>query len=121
MPPPRTLDAPILGLICIALALGLAWLAYGWVGGLGVATLGVLVLFIAIRVDLERNRPVGHQMTPDLYASQHRAESQEHASERAGRLIRVRALVSATRVAIAMGLLLVAAGSGLMMWGEAYR
>lgn len=121
MPPPRTLEAPILSLTCIVLALGLAWLAYGWVGGLGVLILGVLVVFIAIRVDLERDRPVGHQMTPDLYASQYGAEAREHASERASRLSRVGALVSATRVAMAMGLLLVATGFGLMMWGQPYR
>ena len=31
-----------------------------------------------IRVELEENRPVGHQMTPDLYASQYPQHGREH-------------------------------------------
>lgn len=113
MPPPRSLERLILSLVSVAALLGLAWLAWRAIGWFGVGLLGLLVLFIAVRVELEGNRPVGHQMTPGLYAGQYRGEMQAHASERAERHSERTAVIGSARLVVWLGALLVAAGFGL--------
>ena len=86
MPPPRNREREILaglGALGLVGAACLAWRAVGW---FGVGLLGLLVLFIAVRVELEGNRPIGPQMTPDLHASQYPSEGGHAHAERAGRL-----------------------------------
>lgn len=114
MPPPRTPEGTILTGVCLIALAGLAWLAFGIVGWLGVGTLGLFVLFVAIRIDLERDRPVGPQMTPDLHASQYRAEALANERDRASRRFDVAALMSATRLAMLAGAALIAAGFGML-------
>jgi hypothetical protein len=58
MPPPLRLERPILMALCLIALVGVAWRAFGIIGWLGVGTLG---LFVAIRVDLESDRPVGRR------------------------------------------------------------
>lgn len=114
MPPPHQLEGPILAGLCLVGLAGLAWLAFGIVGWLGVGILGLLALFIAVRVDLENGRPVGPQMTPDLYASQYRDEAQAGARDKAARSFDVTALMSATRLAMLAGACVTAIGFGML-------
>jgi hypothetical protein len=117
MPPPRTLERPILAAACLIALGGLAWLAFGIVSWLGVGTLGLFVLFVAIRVDLERDRPVGPQMTPGLYASQYRDEALANDRDQAARRFDVAALLSVTRLAMLAGAGLIAVGFGMLLLG----
>jgi hypothetical protein len=114
MRPPRRPERLVMTAVCLAGLVGLAWLAFGIVGWLGVGTLGLFVLFVAIQVDLEADRPVGPQMTPGLYASQHRDEALAHERDRAARRFDVTTLLSATRIAIYAGAALVAIGFGML-------
>ncbi|WP_336813470.1 hypothetical protein [Bosea sp. MMO-172] len=115
MPPPRNRER----MVMIALAgtglTGLAYLAWSAIGWFGVGLLGLLVLFIAIRVELEDNRPVGHQMTPGLYAGQYHNEAGQGHAERAGRSSERLALTSSARLASLFGAVLTAAGFGLFL------
>jgi len=104
----------ILAGLCLAGLAGLAWLAFGIVGWLGVGTLGLFVVFIAIRVDLEGDRPIGPQMTPGLYASQHRDEALANQRDRAARRFDIATLLSASRIALFAGAGLVAIGFGML-------
>ncbi|KRE13897.1 hypothetical protein ASE63_17980 [Bosea sp. Root381] len=114
MPPPRRLERMVMAGLCLVGLSGLAWLAFGIVGWLGVGTLGLFVLFVAIRVDLEADRPVGPQMTPGLYASQYRDEAHANERDRAGRRFDVANLLSATRIALFAGVGLAAVGFGML-------
>lgn len=114
MPPPRRLERMVMAGLCLVGLVGLAWLAFGIVGWLGVGTLGLFVLFVAIRVDLEADRPVGPQMTPGLYASQYRNEAHANERDRAARRFDIATLLSATRIALGAGVGLVAVGFGML-------
>lgn len=114
MRPPRRLEGSILAGLCLMALAGIAWLAFGIVGWLGVGILGLFVLFIAVRVDLENDRPVGPQMTPGLYASRYRDEALASAREKAARRFDVAALMSATRLAMLAGACITAIGFGML-------
>jgi hypothetical protein len=92
---------------------GLSYLAWSAVGWFGVGLLGLLVLFLSVRIELEGNRPVGHQMTPDLYAGQYRSEAGHGHAERAGRASERLSLASASRLAGLFGGALALLGFGL--------
>ena len=112
MPPPGNRERLILTAISVVALLGLAWLAWSAVGWFGVGLLGLLVLFIAVRVDLEGNRPVGHQMTPSLYAGQYRSEMAAGPKDKASRLSERMAVIGSARLATLLGGLLVVVGFG---------
>jgi hypothetical protein len=99
----------VLAGLCLA---GLALLAYRALGGFGVGLLGLLVLFIAVRVELEDDRPIGPMMTPDLHAGQYRQEAADPAG-RAARRAEQRTMARGARVAMLMGLALTLGGFGL--------
>jgi len=113
MPPPRNREREVLLALGIVGLLGLAYLAWSAVGWFGVGLLGLLVLFIAVRFELEGNRPIGPQMTPDLHASQYRSEGHQNRAERAGRMSELGTLVNAARLASMLGGMLAIAGFGL--------
>lgn len=112
MPPPRSFERLALVVVCVLALLGLAWLALQAIGWFGVGLLGLFIAFVAIRFELEENRPVGHQMTPDLYASQFHKHGREHEAERAGFRTELIAQISAARLGLGLGLLLTAIGFG---------
>lgn len=85
-------------------------LAFRAAGGLGVGVLGLLVLFISVRVELEGNRPIGSIMTSNLYASQHEAESRKTRAERAEIFSDRARVMSGARLAAIMGGVLVVIG-----------
>lgn len=111
-PPPTRPDLVILRLVaCVALS-GLALLAWRAAGGLGVGVLGLLVLFVAVRMDLEGNRPIGPEMTPGLHASQFSDEGRSSDAERAAERSARASFLAPLRLAMALGALLVLIGFG---------
>ncbi len=113
MPPPRNRERmAMIALAAIGLT-GLAYLAWSAIGWFGVGMLGLLVLFLAVRVELEGNRPVGPQMTPDLYAGQYRSESGHGRAEQAGRAFERLTMANSARLASLFGGALTIAGFGL--------
>jgi len=113
MPPPRNREHDILLAVSAACLLGLAWLAWSAIGWFGVGLLGLLMLFIAVRIELEGNRPIGPQMTPDLHASLYRSETEHGRAERANRLSELGTVTSAARLATFFGGALTVVGFGL--------
>lgn len=121
MPPPRSPERLILSALCVAGLVGLAWLALQAIGWFGVGLLGLFVLFVAVRFELEGNLPIGPQMTPDLYASQFRKHGPEHASERAEQRTLLSRQLSAARLAAGFGVLLTVIGFGFFFLLEIGR
>ncbi|MCO5092987.1 hypothetical protein [Bosea sp. (in: a-proteobacteria)] len=113
MPPPRNPERMVMiALAAIGLA-GLSYLAWSAVGWFGVGLLGLLVSFLSVRIELEGNRPVGHQMTPDLYAGQYRSEAGQGHAERTGRVSERLSLANTARLAGLVGGVLALVGFGL--------
>ena len=64
------------------------------VGWIGVGVLGLAIAFIGVRLDIEKDGPVGGPtITPDLYAASHRARERMLPSERAGERVEIAANV----------------------------
>lgn len=112
MPPPRNRERMVMIALAAVGLTGLAYLAWSAIGWFGVGLLGLLVLFIALRVELEDNRPIGHQMTPGLYAGQYHSEVGQGHAERAGHSSERLALASSARLAALFGAALTVAGFG---------
>lgn len=118
-PPPRTREGPALAAICGLALFGGAYLAWQAAGGLGVIVLGLFTLFVAIRFDLEGNRPIGPEMTPGLHASQFHDEAYaDHAGKAANRTA-LAALTGPTRLAMLLGAALVIVGIVTLLLTEA--
>jgi hypothetical protein len=117
MPPPRNRERQVLTAICIVALLGLAWMGWQALGGLGVGILGLLVLFVAVRVELEGNGPVGAQSNPEFYATQVRAEREQPHTDRVSRRAENVAFLSSARVGVAAGAVLTVVGFGLLFSG----
>lgn len=111
--PPRNRERDVLAVICAIALLALAYLAWRAVGWFGVGLLGLFVPFIATRVELEGNRPIGPEMTPGLHASQYRSETGSGHADRASHAADRGGVVSAARLATLFGGSLAVAGFGL--------
>ena len=112
MPPPRNPERLVLSVLLVLGLCGLGWFAWSAVGWFGVGLLGLFVLFVAVRMDLEDSRPIGPQMTSGLHAEQYRHEARDRA-ERAGRTAERRAVRSAAHLAGLCGGALAIGGFGL--------
>ena len=115
MPPPRSKERLVLAALSVAGLLMLALLAWRAVGWFGVGLLGLLVLFIAVRVELEGNRPIGPQMTPGLYADQYRSEMNADGGARASRRSERLSVTSAAQYGRWLGAALAIIGFGLFL------
>ena len=102
MPPPRSRERMVMIVLAAIGLMGCAYFAWSAVGWLGIGLLGLLVLFIAIRVELEGDRPVGTQTTPELYANHFHAERAQNPAERPGRRAEVAAFTATARLMIAV-------------------
>lgn len=120
MPPPSRTGEAVLAAICSLVLIGFAFLAWRAAGWIGVGVLGLLTVFIAVRFDLEGDRPIGPQMTPGLYASQFRDERAGHA-ETASRRSALARMMGPVRLAMLLGVLLVVVGFGALFFTEAGR
>ncbi len=110
-PSPERLVLTGIGLLTLGVA---SWMAYRAVGGLGIVILGLFVLFVSVRLDLDGDRAVGPQMTPGLYASQHHLDNPADTAERGLRRQLLAGLASWTKLAALAGGALVLIGGGLM-------
>lgn len=61
MPPPRNREKQVLIVLGAATLSGLAWLGWKWLGGFGVALLGLLVLFVAVGSSWKATGPSAHR------------------------------------------------------------
>lgn len=113
MPPPRNSERAVLLLICAIGLLGLSYLAWRAIGWFGVGLIGLLVLFLAVRVELEGDRPIGPPMTPDLHASVYRSEAEGGHAERASRKTERGTVTNTARLASLFGGALTVTGFGL--------
>lgn len=121
MPPPPDRERLVLIVAGAAALIGLAWLGWQLLGGLGVALLGLLVLFVAVRVELEGDRPVGTQSTPEAYARHFRTEAGQPQADRASRRAEITAFVSTARLFAIAGAVLTISGSALLFSGFGRR
>jgi len=121
MPPPRNREKQVLIALCAAALLGLSALGWHLLAGLGVALLGLLVLFVAVRVELEGDRPVGTQSTPEAYARHFRTEAEQPHADRASRRAEVASFVSTTRLFAIAGAVLTTTGFALLFSGVGQR
>jgi hypothetical protein len=117
MPPPRDREKQVLIVLGAATLIGLAWLGWLLLGGLGVALLGLLVLFVVIRVELEGDRPVGTQSTPEAYAQHFRTEASQPQADRARRRTEIASVVSTARLFAIAGAILTTSGFALLFSG----
>lgn len=117
MPPPGNRERQVLIVLGATGLIGLAWLGWQALGGLGVALLGLLILFVAVRVELEADRPVGTHSTPEAYARHFRTEAEQPHSERVGRRAEAASFVSAARLFVIAGALLTTTGFALLFSG----
>jgi hypothetical protein len=117
MPPPSNRERQVLIAVGAAGLLSLAWFSWQALGGIGVTLLGLLVLFVAVRVELEADRPVGTHSTPEAYASHFRTEADHQPAERASRRAEVATVVSTARMFVIAGALLTATGFALVYFG----
>ncbi|QEL21863.1 hypothetical protein FQV39_04180 [Bosea sp. F3-2] len=113
MQPPRNRERDVLLVLCAVGLLGLTYLAWRAVGWFGVGLLGLLVVFLAVRIELEGNRPIGPEMTADLHAGQYRAEAGFDHAERAHRSAERGAVTGGARLASLFGGGLTVVGFGL--------
>lgn len=117
MPPPRSRERQVLIVLAAAGLTGVAWLGWQALGGLGVALLGLLVLFVAVRVELERDSPVSTQSRPEDYARHFRTEAEQPRADRAARRAEATRVASTARLFVIAGALLTTAGFGLIFLG----
>jgi hypothetical protein len=90
----------------------LAFLAYRIVGFLGIGILGVLICFIAVRIDLEKEGAVGSELAASLHAQQVRSRHNAGHAERAAHRAEMRSLRRPLLIAKIIGATLVAVGFG---------
>lgn len=107
--------------VCGVMLVGLALLAWQALGGLGVGLLGLLILFVAIRVELEGDSPVGTHSTPESYARHFQAERDRPPAERAGRRAEIATFVASARMFVITGAVLTVVGFGLIFFGPGHR
>jgi hypothetical protein len=88
----------------------LAYFAYRIVGFLGIGLLGVLIGFIAVRVDLEKEGAVGSELAAGLYAQQMSSRRTAPHAERAAHRAETQALRCPLLIAKIIAAVLVAVG-----------
>ena len=81
------------------------------VGWIGVGVLGLALAFIGVRLEVEKDGPVGGPtITPDLYAASHRARERMLPSERAGERAEIAANVRFCQLCKMIGTALIVVG-----------
>jgi hypothetical protein len=101
---------PFLYLLVVAIVGTASFVAFRMAGPLGMGLLGLLVAFVAQRIDLEKDGAVGGTMTANLYAMQIIAQQQMTRAERAAHKHETKSMMRATTLAMVIGLALVVVG-----------
>ncbi len=94
-------------------AAGIAMLLVARLGPFGVGLIGILVWFVCVRVDLEKEGVVGSPFATGLYAQQARAEQEKPRSERAALRHEQTLLAQSMRFGKHLGIALTVIGMGL--------
>jgi hypothetical protein len=98
---------------CMVLAAGvLGWLAYVFAGFVAVGVVGLLIGFIAVRMDLEKEVSVGMTFSGNLYVERTTAHQSMDQSLRAAYQAEIRSLMRALRIAKTVGAILIILGFG---------
>lgn len=109
----------------IALAVAaLGWLVAGliafvfvvWSGFAGIGLIGLLLCFICVRIELEKDAAVGSGWTPHLIASQHEARERMSGDERARWRHEQSLGLQSVRFFNHLGIGLVAIGAAGFLW-----
>ncbi|WP_157961386.1 hypothetical protein [Microvirga flavescens] len=97
------LTGVLFGVVCIVFAL---------VGYLGLGVLGLLIGFVAQRIEIEKEGAVGHPMVTSLYAQQAEARQRMTRAERAEHRAEMKSLVKPLFVAkvVSAGLIILGFG-----------
>ena len=98
--------------LVLAATVILALAIYRLVGFLGVGVLGLLIAFIAVRMDLEKDGAIGSAFSSHLYAQQMTAHQGMSRSERAAHHAERGSLVRALTFAKIIGAILITVGFG---------
>ena len=85
---------------------------YTVVGWLGVGILGLLVTFIAVRMELEGDSPVGSGQNAELYAASMRQRNQMSHEEKAARNAEIASSLRAGTIAKIIGVVFIVTGLG---------
>ena len=94
----------------VAVLLAMATVA--WLGFFGLGLIGILIWFICVRVDLEKEGAVGSPFSTSLYAMQVRSREGASRSDRARHRHKQGLLVQSMRLAKMLGMGLTAVGFG---------
>jgi len=85
---------------------------YRLVGFLGVGVLGLLIAFIAVRMDLEKGGAIGSSFSSDLYVQQMTAHQSMSRSERVAHHAERASMARALTIAKIIGAILITVGFG---------
>jgi hypothetical protein len=104
--------------LVLAAAAALAFVVYRLVGFLGVGVLGLLIGFIAVRMDLEKDGAIGSAFSSNLYVQQMTAHQRMSRSERAGHHAEKASMARALTIAKIIGAILITVGFGAAYYLE---
>lgn len=106
----RVLGRHFLTIFSACGAAALAYFAYEAAGWIGVCVLGLLIAFIAVRLEIEQRGPVGHPRDTGLYTRSLAGQNQMTRAERAAERSEIASMLRAYNVAKVMGAVLIAIG-----------
>jgi hypothetical protein len=91
-------------------AAALAYFAHEVAGWIGVGVLGLLVAFIAVRLEIEQRGPVGHPRDTGLYTRSQMGHDQMTRAEHAAEQAEITSMLRAYNVAKVIGAVLIIIG-----------
>jgi uncharacterized protein (DUF2062 family) len=93
----------------------LAFLAYQLAGYLAIGVLGLLIGFIAVRMDLEKEGAIGSAFAGNLYLEQMTAQQSMNRSDRAAHRAEIGSLARPLMIAKLVGAVLIVVGFGALI------
>ncbi|WP_428663776.1 hypothetical protein [Reyranella sp.] len=113
--PGRTISLAVAACGWLIAGLVVFWLVSS-AGFAAIALIGLLLWFISVRIDLEKDAAVGSGWSADLMAKQHQARERLSAEERASRHHELSLTMEAVRLLKQMGMALTLIGAACLIW-----